>query len=231
MNMSVRQRTAIRRSTSHLAEGRRMRLVRHLVPALVAGLFWAVPLSAQQTTGSVTGKVVDASTQQPLANVEVAIAGTPYRELTRADGNFTLNGVPAGAQRLRATRIGYGSQIQEIAVTPGGTTTAQISLAPAAAILEPVVVTGYGTQRREAITGSVSTVSAAAANVGVITNVDQMIQARAAGVEVTRNNGEPGAGVQLLIRGGSSIGVGGATNEPLYVIDGVPINNVPTEPQ
>src|SRR5436309_1196521 len=118
MNMYVRQRTAIRRSTSHPAEGRRMRLVRHLVPALVAGLFWAVPLNAQQTTGGVTGKVVDASTQQPLANVEVAIAGTPYRELTRADGNFTLNGVPAGAQRLRATRIGYGSQIQEIAVTP-----------------------------------------------------------------------------------------------------------------
>src|SRR5437867_2961893 len=209
MNMYVRQRTAIRRSTSHPAEGRRMRLVRHLVPALVAGLFWAVPLSAQQTTGSVTGKVVDASTQQPLANVEVAIAGTPYRELTRADGNFTLNGVPAGAQRLRATRIGYGSQIQEIAVTPGGTTTAQISLAPAAAILEPVVVTGYGTQRREAITGSVSTVSAAAANVGVITNVDQMIQARAAGVEVTRNNGEPGAGTQILIRGGVSVQVPG----------------------
>src|SRR3989442_1203752 len=227
MNMSVRQRTVIRRSTSHPAEGRRMRLVRHLVPALVAGLFWAVPLSAQQTTGSVTGKVVDASTQQPLANVEVAIAGTPYRELTRADGNFTLNGVPAGAQRLRATRIGYGSQIQEIAVTPGGTTTAQISLAPAAAILEPVGVTGYGTQRREAITGSVLTISAAAANGGVVTNVDQMIQARAAGVEVTRNNGEPGAGTQILIRGGSSIS---HSNEPLYVIDGVPIYNVATEP-
>src|SRR5213079_726737 len=227
MNMSVRQRTAIRRSTSHPAEGRRMRLVRHLVPALVAGLFWAAPLGAQETTGAVTGKVVDASTQQPLANVEVAIAGTPYRELSRSDGSFTLNGVPAGAQRLRATRIGYGSQIQEIAVTPGGTTTAQISLAPAAAILEPVVVTGYGTQRREAITGSVSTVSAAAANVGVVTNVDQMIQARAAGVEVTRNNGEPGAGVQVLIRGGSSIS---NSNEPLYVVDGVPIYNEPTEP-
>ncbi|OLE63557.1 MAG: hypothetical protein AUG74_13740, partial [Bacteroidetes bacterium 13_1_20CM_4_60_6] len=120
-----------------------------------------------------------------------------------------------------------GSQIQEIAVTPGGTTTAQISLAPAAAILEPVVVTGYGTQRREAITGSVSTVSAAAANVGVVTNVDQMIQARAAGVEVTRNNGEPGAGVQVLIRGGSSIS---NSNEPLYVVDGVPIYNEATEP-
>src|SRR6266480_5932978 len=231
MNMYVRQRTAIRRSTSHPAESRRMRLVRHLVPALVAGLVWAVPLSAQQTTGGVTGKVVDASTQQPLANVEVAIAGTPYRELTRADGSFTLNGVPAGAQRLRATRIGYGSQIQEIAVTPGGTTTAQISLAPAAAILEPVVVTGYGTQRREAITGSVSTVNADAANKGVTINPDQMIQGRAAGVDIIQDSGEPGAGRRILIRGGSSIGVGGATNDPLYVVDGVPINNESTEPQ
>ena len=208
-----------------------MRLVRHLVPALVAGLFWAVPLSAQQTTGSVAGKVVDASTQQPLANVEVAIAGTPHRDLTRTDGSFVLNGVPAGPYRLRATRIGYGSQFQEIAVTAGGTTTAQVSLAPAAAILEPVVVTGYGTQRREAITGSVSTVNADAANVGVKTNVDQLIQGRAAGVDINQNNGEPGAGRQVLIRGGSSIGVGGATNDPLYVVDGVPIYNVATEPQ
>src|SRR5213593_2728091 len=189
-----------------------MKLLRHVVPALVAGVFCAVPLVAQEPTGSVTGKVVDASTQQPLANVEVAIAGTPHRELSRSDGGFTLNGVPAGAYRLRASRIGYGSQI---------------TLAPAAAILEPVVVTGYGTQRREAVTGSVSSVSAAAANVGVVTNVDQMIQARAAGVEVTRNNGEPGAGTQILIRGGSSIS---NSNEPLYVIDGVPIYNEPTEP-
>src|SRR6266436_963899 len=204
-----------------------MALVRRLVLALVAGLVWAVPLGAQEATGAITGKVVDASTQQPLANVEVAITGTPHRELSRSDGSFALNGVAAGSYRLRASRIGYGSQIQEVTVTAGGTTTAQVSLAPAAAILEPVVVTGYGTQRREAITGSVSTVSAAAANVGVVTNVDQMIQARAAGVEVTRNNGEPGAGTQILIRGGSSIS---NSNEPLYVIDGVPIYNQPTEP-
>src|SRR5437773_11150686 len=110
MNMYVWQRTAIRRSTSHPAEGRRMRLVRHLVPALVAGLFWAVPLRAQESPGVVTGKVVDANTQQPLANVEVAIAGTPHRGLSRSDGNFTLNGVPPGAYRLRASRTGYGSQ-------------------------------------------------------------------------------------------------------------------------
>ena len=208
-----------------------MTLVRHLAPALVAGLFLAVPLSAQDSTGTITGKVTDQTTQQPLANVEVAVAGTPLRDLSRNDGTFRVTGVKAGTQRLRATRIGYGSQFQEVTVTAGGAATVNLALVPAAAILEPVVVTGYGTQRREAITGSVSTVDAAAANRGVQTNVDQMIQGRAAGVDISQNNGEPGAGRQVLIRGGSSIGVGGATNEPLYVIDGVPINNVPTEPQ
>src|SRR2546426_8244797 len=204
-----------------------MSLARHVVPPLAAGLLWVVPLGAQDSTGAVTGKVVDGTTQQPVANVEVAIAGTPHRELTHADGSFLVNGIPPGAYHLRATRIGYGSQVQDVTVTAGGTTTVQLTILPAAAILEPVVVTGYGTQRREAITGSVSTVSAAAANVGVVTNVDQMIQARAAGVEVTRNNGEPGAGVQVLIRGGSSIS---NSNEPLYVVDGVPIYNEATEP-
>src|SRR5690242_794376 len=204
-----------------------MKIVRHLAPALVAGLLWAVPLGAQDSTGTITGKVTDQTTQQPLANVEVAVSGTPLRDISRNDGSFRVTGVRVGAQRVRASRIGSGTQIQEVTVTPGGATTAQFSLTPAAAILEPVVVTGYGTQRREAITGSVSSVSAAAANVGVVTNVDQMIQARAAGVEVTRNNGEPGAGTQILIRGGSSIS---NTNEPLYVIDGVPIYNEPTEP-
>src|SRR5213078_4351216 len=98
---------------------------------------------------------------------------------------------------------------------------------PQASLLEAVVVTGYGTTRREAVTGAVSTVDAAQANVGVKTNVDQMIQGRAAGVEIIQNNGEPGAGAQILIRGGSSIS---NSNDPLYVIDGVPINNVATEP-
>src|SRR5213593_2488928 len=204
-----------------------MRLVRHVIPALVGGLLWAVPLSAQDSTGAVTGKVVDGTTQQPLPSVEVSIAGTPYRMLTRVDGGFLLSGVPAGVHRLRATRIGYGPQAQEVTDSAGVTATAQFTMVPAAAILEAVVVTGYGTQRREAITGSVSTIDATAANRGVVTNVDQMIQGRAAGVEITQNNGEPGAGTQILIRGGSSVS---AKNDPLYVVDGVPIYNVATEP-
>src|SRR6185503_13283630 len=100
------------------------------------------------------------------------------------------------------------------------------TLARQAAVLSEIVVTGYGTQRREAISGSVSTVSAEQANVGVVTNADQMLQSRVAGVQLTQNSGEPGAGVQIRIRGGTSIS---ASNDPLYVVDGVPINNISEE--
>src|SRR5258706_8423035 len=111
-------------STPHPhSEGTRMALVRRLVPALVAVLFWAVPLGAQESPGAVTGKVVDITTQQPLANVEVAIAGTPHREISRGDGSFTLNGIPAGAYRLRASRIAYGSQVPEVTRPPRGAPT------------------------------------------------------------------------------------------------------------
>src|SRR5947208_13337812 len=132
---------------------RRMKIVRHLAPALVAGLFWAVPLRAQDSTGVIAGKVVDQTTQQPLANVEVAVPGTPLRDLSKNDGTFRLTGVHAGAQRVRATRIGYGSQFQAVTVTAGGASSVELTLVPAAAILAPVGVAGYGTKRGEALTG------------------------------------------------------------------------------
>jgi len=206
-----------------------MALVRYVVPALLGGLICAAPsqLSSQQSTGTISGKVVDAQTQEPLAGVSVLLEGTRRVAASRLDGGFTMSDVAAGTYKIRATRIGYGLLIQDVAVTAGATTNVDLALRPAAAILEAVVVTGYGTQRREAITGSVSSVDASTANVGVVTNVDNMIQGRAAGVTIIPNNGEPGSGMQVRIRGGTSIG---ASNEPLYVIDGVPINNVPTEP-
>src|SRR5947208_15796968 len=104
-----------------------MSLARHVVPALAAGLFWVVPLGAQDSTGVVTGKVLDGTTQQPVSNVEVAIAGTPHRELSHADGSFLVNGIPPGAYRLRATRSGYGSQVQALTIPPGGTTKVHIT--------------------------------------------------------------------------------------------------------
>jgi iron complex outermembrane receptor protein len=204
-----------------------MRLIRHAVPALVAGLLWAVPLHAQGT-GTITGQVTDVGTQQGLSGVSIRVLGTQLGTQTRSDGGYTLTEVPAGAHRLRVTRIGYAPLEQEVSVAAGATTTTNLAMQPQAAILAPVVVTGYGTQRREAVTGSVATIDPATANVGVTTNVNQMLQGRTAGVSITQNNGEPGAGVQIRIRGASSIN---ASNEPLYVIDGVPVTNAEPEAQ
>jgi iron complex outermembrane receptor protein len=202
-----------------------MVLARYVVPALVGGLLWAVPLRAQDTTGTITGEVTDVGTQQGLAGVIIRVVGTPFGTQSRTNGGFTLT-VPAGVRRLRVTRIGYTPLEQEVTVAAGSVTPVNLALSPQAAILEPVVVTGYGSQRREAITGSVATVDPATADVGVMTNVNGMLQGRVAGVNITTNNGEPGSGVQIRIRGATSIN---ASNEPLYVIDGVPIANVESE--
>jgi iron complex outermembrane receptor protein len=198
-----------------------MALIRYAVPVLLGGLICAAPsqLPAQQPTGSISGRVVDAQTQEPLSGVALRLEGTRREAASRADGGFTMSDVSAGTYKIRATRIGYALLLQDVTVTAGATANVDLALRPAAAILDAVVVTGYGTQRREAITGSVSTVDASTANVGVVTNVNNMIQGRAAGVTIIQNNGEPGSGAQVRIRGGTSIS---ASNEPLYVIDGVP---------
>jgi iron complex outermembrane receptor protein len=95
-------------------------------------------------------------------------------------------------------------------------------LDPQPTVLTEIVSTGYGTQRREAITGAVSTINADSARIGVVTNAEEMLQGRTAGVQIVKSNGEPGGNMQIRVRGGTSIS---ASNEPLYVIDGVPVQN------
>src|SRR5690348_10688843 len=201
---------------------------RYMIPMLVAGLLLAgSQLRAQGTTGTISGRVVDSASQQGVANVNIVVMGAQRGTLSRDDGGFTLTGVPTGTYTVRASRIGYRPQTQPAVVNAGATVTVQFVMNRQAAVLSEIVVTGYGTQRREAISGSVATVSADQANVGVVTNANQMIAARVAGVQMTSNNGEPGGGMQVRIRGGTSIS---ASNDPLYVVDGVPLQNEATSP-
>ncbi|MGQ0560447.1 MAG: SusC/RagA family TonB-linked outer membrane protein, partial [Gemmatimonadota bacterium] len=200
--------------------------VRSFLPAIVGGFLCAAQLAAQTPTGTVVGRVVDGTTLQPISGASVTIVGTTRGTLTEPNGRFALTGIPAGSQRVMASLIGYSSLQQDVTVTAGASVSVEFSLTPQAVALEALVATGYGAQRRLAITGSVATVDADAANVGVISNANELIQGRVAGVNVTLNNGEPGAGAQIRIRGGTSIS---ASNEPLYVIDGVAIENVATE--
>jgi iron complex outermembrane receptor protein len=202
-----------------------MAVTRYVFAALAGGL-WSVAPAFAQGTGSISGRVVDSTSLQPIASVQIQLEGTQRGTTTRNDGGFLINDVPAGAQRLRVSRIGYRPETREVAVTAGSTVTVQVTLAAVAANLTAVVVTGYGTQRREAITGAVASIDAADANVGVIANPTSLLTARVAGVNLTLNSGEPGANAQIRIRGGTSIS---ASNDPLFVIDGVPIQNDQTE--
>lgn len=200
---------------------------RYFFPAFVGGLLLSSPLRAQGTSGTIAGRVVDSASAQGIANVNVVIMGGQRGTLSREDGSFTLTNVPAGSYTVRASRIGYRPQTAAAAVTAGATVSVQFAMTRQAAVLSEIVVTGYGTQRREAISGSVATVNADQANVGVVTNANQMLEARVAGVQLTQNNGEPGSGVQVRIRGGTSVS---ASNDPLYVVDGVPLQNEETAP-
>src|SRR5437763_154323 len=207
-----------------------MAAVRRLTLALVVGLLLSTVLGAQTPvppSGTITGRVIDAGTQQPVADVSVFVEGTRRGAVTAADGTFTIGGVPAGSQTVRARRIGFAAPVQIVTVPNNGSVSVVFSLDRQAAVLQEVVTTGYGTQRRLAITGSVATVDADQARTAVPTNATQLFEGRATGVQVTQNSGEPGAGAHILIRGGTSISGG---NEPLFVIDGVAMSGNQTEP-
>jgi TonB-dependent starch-binding outer membrane protein SusC len=198
-----------------------MVMVRCLSRVLALTLVAAASLGAQ-STGTISGRVVDSASRQPLSAVSVRIVGTARGAMTRDDGTFSIPAVPTGVQRVRASRIGFAPSIREVTVPASGSVSTEFVLSAQAAVLGEMVVTGYGSQRRESITGSVATVSAEQANVGVITNANQMLQGRVAGLQMVTNNGEPGGGAQIRTRGGTSIS---ASNEPLYVVDGIPLQN------
>lgn len=197
-----------------------MARARSILSALFLLFVATSPVAAQ--SGGIAGRVVDSVSGAPLAEVIISVDGIDRRAMTRDDGTFRVTEVSPGSHSVRARRIGYGTVQRQVMVIAGQTADVEFRLSAQAASLSEVVVTGYGTQRREAISGSVSTVNAEAANVGVIANANQMIQGRVAGVSMTTNNGEPGSGVQIRVRGGTSLS---ASNTPLYVVDGVPLQN------
>jgi TonB-linked SusC/RagA family outer membrane protein len=202
-----------------------MKFVRYLLPVLVMALIGPVSLSAQEQTGTVTGRVVDATTRGPLVGANIVLEGTQRGTLTRADGGFLLTGVPVGTQTLRASQIGYAAQSVEVQVGAGATATAQFELEPQAVLLDELVAIGYGTQRRANLTGAVSTVSAEQLTERPVARVTEALQGSTPGLTVIQRSAQPGRqSIDFDIRGRGSLG--GTT--PLVLIDGVPgdINQV-----
>jgi iron complex outermembrane receptor protein len=167
-------------------------------------------LLAQRT---ITGQVTDAENGEPLIGASIIVEGTSIGVATDFDGNFSLN-VPATATALRISYTGYETQT----ISLGASNVMNFSL-KISGTLEEVLVIGYGTVRREDLTGSVQAVGTRDFNKGAITGPQELLMGKIAGVQVT-TGADPGGGATIRIRGGSSLS---ATNDPLIVIDGVPI--------
>ncbi len=178
-------------------------------------------LFAQQKT--ITGKVTDAATGQPVIGSTVAAKGGRQATQTDVSGNFSIS-VPASVSALVITSVGY--EQQEVSID--GKSSISIAMKTTASSLNEVVVVGYGTQKRKDLTGAISSITSSQIEKVPVTTLDQAMQGRAAGVQVVNNDASPGGNISVLIRGVGSLASGG--NAPLYVIDGYPtvggINNI-----
>jgi TonB-linked SusC/RagA family outer membrane protein len=176
-----------------------------------------MPGNTQPVIDRLQGKVVNEK-GEPIPGATIQIKGTKRGATTNEAGFFTLNDVPEGAVLVISA---LGLKAKEVPVSRDQQTL-NITLESDTAALGEVVVVGYGQVKKSDLTGSVSTVAVDEIKKVAVTSLDQALQGRAAGVQVTQNSGAPGASTTIRIRGGNSIQ---GDNEPLYVIDGIPFKN------
>lgn len=164
--------------------------------------------------------IVKTNKGMPMPGVNVIVEGTNNGTQTDFDGHYEIR-IKKNDAVLVFSYLGFETQKVKV----NQRKTIDITLSEDAEALDQVVVIGYGTVKKSDLTGSVSSITDDEFNKGVNTSVDQMIAGKAAGVTISQNSSEPGGGVSVRIRGSSSISAG---NSPLYVIDGLPIDNSPT---
>lgn len=165
----------------------------------------------------VTGTVTSGEDRLPLPGASVVVKGTTIGAATDLDGKFSLN-VPDGSNVLVFSFTGFVNQ----EVSLGNRSQIVVELQPDLASLEEVIVTGYGTQQKREVTGAISSVKGELIQNLPMQSFDRALQGRAAGVQVRSANGLPGGAVNIRIRGVGSINAG---NEPLFIVDGVQLNN------
>ncbi|MBQ9660327.1 MAG: TonB-dependent receptor [Bacteroidales bacterium] len=190
-----------------------MKKILTILAGAALSLAAAVSVSAQGGY-PVKGVVVDQ--MGPVIGAAVIEAGTTNGAVTDLDGNFSFR-VSSPDATVEVSCIGYTTQTFKASAMP-----ATITLVEDSEFLDEVVVIGYGTVKKSDLTGSVATVKADEINKGVITTPADLLRGKSAGVVVTAGSGMPGSGATIRIRGGSSIN---ASNDPLIVIDGLPVSN------
>jgi TonB-dependent starch-binding outer membrane protein SusC len=205
----------------------RSSLVRWMLAAALAAALAPARVQAQGGGGgTVRGKITDATSGAPIAEAQVAIdaAGTRIGGLSQQNGEYLLANVPAGEQTVIVRRIGFAAQRRTVTVTEGGTATADFALTVAATTLGEVLVTGTAapTERR-AVGTSIASVDSMAVAKSQATTLDQALQGKIAGAQITQNSGNPGGGgLSVRLRGTSSFISG---SDPLYIVDGVIVDN------
>ena len=173
-----------------------------------------------QATAVIRGTISDSSTNRGIAGVQVRIGGSALGAVTNDAGQYTIRGVPAGAAQLSAQRLGFAPARRQVNVRAGDTLTENFILHSAAVQLDEIVSVGYGTSSRHDVSSAIASIdSTSIANVPVA-GIDNALQGKVAGVQVLQNSGEPGSGISIRVRGPASLNAG---NQPLYVVDGVPI--------
>ncbi|MBK1438510.1 SusC/RagA family TonB-linked outer membrane protein [Parapedobacter sp. ISTM3] len=183
------------------------------------------PILGYAQAGGIQGKVVDES-QQPLAGASVVIKELDRQAGTNAEGLYSFTNVPYGTYTLSVSFIGYQSMERSVTVS-SAEQLVDFNLVSSGESLDEVVVIGYGTARKQDVTGSVASLQPKDFNKGVIVAPDQLMQGRTAGVMVINNTGKPGGSTTVRIRGNSSIRAG---NNPLFVVDGIPLSGTSARP-
>jgi TonB-dependent starch-binding outer membrane protein SusC len=186
------------------------------IQKLLCMLFLVSNFLAHGQERAISGFVADSETKEGLPGVNILIKGTTSGTTTDANGNFQVT-VPNENSTLVCSFIGY----ETLEIQVNNQTTFNITLKQDVAALEEVVVVGYGTQRKADLTGAVVGIRASDIDIAAkpITSPDQVLAGRISGVQISGRSGDPGAPVEVRIRGVGTAGV----NSPLWVIDGVPI--------
>lgn len=192
--------------------------------------FVCFPVSGwAQEARTITGTVTSSEDGEPLPGASVVVPGTNTGTATNADGEYELS-VPPDAEILRFSYVGFSPEEVEI----GDRTTIDVALAPDYQALDEVLVVGYGTQIQRDVTGNIARISSEDIENVPVNSLESAIQGRAAGVQIQSGSGKLGQGIQVRIRGASSVS---ADNQPLYVVDGIPVttenlssNGAPTNP-
>ncbi|MGQ0703812.1 MAG: SusC/RagA family TonB-linked outer membrane protein [Gemmatimonadales bacterium] len=189
----------------------------------VLTVFAAGPLVAQ--TGSITGRITDRGSGQPIASARIQVVQAGLVGTANQEGRYTVRSVAPGRYDVRVIAVGYSAEVQQVTVTAGEATTLDFTMAQVPYTIEEIVTTATGQQRRLELGHTVNVIRGdSLAATSPVTNMATLLQARAPGVNILPSSGSVGTGNRIRIRGANSLSL---SNEPVIVIDGALVNSAP----